>query len=58
MERTHARYPTIPDRDRRLDRHRFGIGQALRQGEGYDLLIAADEPAIEQAAMSLRKHQA
>ena len=34
-----------------------GIGFELARrcaNEGYDLLIAADEPAIEQAAASLR----
>jgi NAD(P)-dependent dehydrogenase (short-subunit alcohol dehydrogenase family) len=32
----------------------IGTGQALRKKKGYDLLIAADEPEIEQAAASLR----
>jgi NAD(P)-dependent dehydrogenase (short-subunit alcohol dehydrogenase family) len=32
----------------------IGTGQALRKKKGYDLLIAADEPEIGQAAASLR----
>lgn len=38
-----------------------GIGLELAKRcakEGYDLLIAADEPAIEQAAISLRNGSA
>ena len=41
-------------RHRRLERYRIRIGKDL-PGNEYDVLIAADEPEIEQAAATLRQ---
>jgi uncharacterized protein len=52
-ERIYVRHPTIRDRYRCFDWHGFELAKRCAK-EGYDLLIAADEPAIAEAATSLR----
>jgi short-subunit dehydrogenase len=48
------RNPHHGDGHRRFQRHRLELGKCCARN-GFDLLIAADDPAVEQAASTLRE---
>ena len=55
LERDHGRhFPSSRGRHRRFHRHRIRACQVLRRENGFDLIVAADEPAIEPAAQAFR----